>query len=171
MEFRHMRRQRVDMTGLQSTGCGELGQQGPCRKATHAQHPFDRFAGTAQLGRTGAARDRQQVEVELGRGAPIQAQFLGQEMPAQGQGREIQEGELDRLLELVGVVAGKPDGRDMGIDPDGTGQAEAEVHAGIVPPARAPCSGMDGKKPGRLRDQAFGFLQTSWLTPAGNQKT
>ena len=58
--------------------------------------------------------DRHYREVELGGEALVEGQFLFAEETALFQGGKIQEAEIHRLLDLVGVFPGQDDPGDMG---------------------------------------------------------
>ena len=63
-----------------------------------------------------AARDRHHVQVELRRGAPVEAQLLLAVVAARCQRAEIEERQAHRLLHLVGVVAGEQHPGDVRLD-------------------------------------------------------
>ncbi|MNT48777.1 hypothetical protein D3C72_1855770 [compost metagenome] len=95
----------VDVLGGQFT----VGLQGAehlvLRELAHFQRVLDRFAFATQLRRFGATGDRQDVQVQAFGQALVQAQLFVAEVLACGQFGEIEEAEIHRLLDLVGIVA------------------------------------------------------------------
>ncbi|MCY1396535.1 hypothetical protein D9M71_115100 [compost metagenome] len=106
----------VDVLGGQFT----VGLQGAehlvLRELAHFQRVLDRFAFATQLRRFGATGDRQDVQVQAFGQALVQAQLFVAEVLACGQFGEIEEAEIHRLLELVGIVASQQYPGDMGLD-------------------------------------------------------
>ena len=84
-------------------------------EAAHAQRILDRRSAAADHRRRRAAADRDHVQIESGRGAAVQAQFLFAKVTARGECAEIQKTEIHRLLDLIGIVAGKQDAGDVGL--------------------------------------------------------
>ena len=67
----------------------------------------------ANVGAGSAAGDRHHCQIQLGSEPPVQAQLLFAAMLPALQSGEIQEAEVQRLLELVGVLAGEKDIGDV----------------------------------------------------------
>ncbi len=82
-------------------------------EAPHPDGVLERLAVTADDGLCRTSGYGNHVEVELRRPRPVQAQLLFAKMPAFLQGAEVEEIEHDRLLDLVGVVAGQDHPGDM----------------------------------------------------------
>ena len=106
----------IDVLRLQATALNQLLPEPVLRESAHPQSDVDDCAAPAQGGQPALARDGDDVEIELRRKSPIQAQFLLAEMAPQRQGREVQEAEVHRLLDLVGTGAVEQHERDVGFD-------------------------------------------------------
>jgi hypothetical protein len=84
---------------------------------THTHGPFGHLAVAAQpQSATGIPHDGKHIEVQGRREGTVAAQLLPAEMLAQRQRRKVDEGEADRLLHFIGVVAGEDHPGDVGLD-------------------------------------------------------
>jgi len=99
-------RQRVDVLRRERATARHAVEQRILRKALHLQRVFDRWTVAAQYGCRLAAADREYFQIERGRGAPVEAQLFLAIEAARSQGAEIEEAEIYRLFNLVGVVSG-----------------------------------------------------------------
>ncbi len=108
--------QRIDVSVAQFSAGLHLGHQLRLGEFAHLQHVLDRLAGTIQLGRLDATGNRQHFQIKVGRQALVQAQFFLAEVFAGAQLGEVEEAEIDRLLELVGIGAGQDDPGNMRLD-------------------------------------------------------
>ena len=121
-------RQPVQVLGLQAAGRQLLAEQGAGREFMHAQRIFDRRAVAVQPRRGRRAVDGHHVDVDRGRQAAVQPQFLEAQPGARGQVAEVQEGQLDRLLDLPGEAAVEQHPRDMCLHDAGTELAAQRRH-------------------------------------------
>ncbi len=97
------RRQRVDVGGREFASGEERGGEGVLRKLAHLHRVLERGAVAAEDRGVDAAGDRHDVQVERRREAAVEPQFFFAEEAPRREGREIEEAEVDRLLDLVGV--------------------------------------------------------------------
>ena len=92
-----------------------------CAARVEAMHPdrvLDRVAADDADARPGGRRDdRNNVEIQPRRGAPVQAHFLEAGVVPLRKRGEVEEAQVDGLLDLVGEVAGQQHGRDVRVDP------------------------------------------------------
>jgi hypothetical protein len=72
-------------------------------------------AGAADTETAPRLADRHNPEVDVRAEAGIEDDLLAAVVATPGEGREIQEAEIDRLLDLVDVLAGEEDVRDVGL--------------------------------------------------------
>ena len=97
--------------GQQATG------QSTLRKFTHLDGIVDDVAAIAAAAKNPGARlaaaDRHHIQVKLRCKAAIQVQLFIAEMFARRQLREIKEAQVERLLDLVGIVAREDHPRNM----------------------------------------------------------
>ena len=108
--------QRVDRRGGQFAALGEPVQPLRVVEAMHAQRPVDGRAGVAaDARRIECAGDRLHVDIDLRRGAPVQAQFLFAVGAALRRRREVEEVECQRLAQLVDLTAGHHEAGDGGL--------------------------------------------------------
>src|SRR5690606_7958901 len=77
---------------------------------------FDDRSVAAELWGLFAAADRQNLSVERRRETLVETQLLVAEVLAAGQFGEVEEAEIHRLLDLVGVGAGEQNPGDVGFD-------------------------------------------------------
>ena len=83
-------------------------------KLAHPHREIERCARSAIYnGRVLRAGNRSDAEVEISRVAAVQSQLFFAEHPAPGDGRVVQEAELQGFLDLVGKLAGEQDPRDV----------------------------------------------------------
>ncbi|MNH06508.1 hypothetical protein D3C79_658780 [compost metagenome] len=85
-------------------------------KLAHFQGVLDCLAVATQLRRFHATGDRQDVQVQAIGQALVQAQLFITEVFAAGQFGEIEEAEVHRLLDLVGILAGQQHPGNMRLD-------------------------------------------------------
>ncbi len=100
-------RQRVDLGRAERAGLHHAAEQRVLPEAAHLDRVVDRLAVAADSRVHLAARQRHHLEVELRRGAAVQPQLLLAIEVSCLQRAEIEKAEIDRLLELVGIVAGE----------------------------------------------------------------
>ena len=82
----------------------------------HADRVLDAFAGAVDARRVRRAGDGRDAQVEIGRQPAVQPQFLlARGTPLRERG-EVEEPQVERLLDLVGIVAGEHDPRDVRLD-------------------------------------------------------
>ena len=82
----------------------------------HLHRIFDRCSFSTNNRCTETAADRNYIEVDARRPAPIELELELAVVLAFFQRGVIEESELDRFLDLVGEVSGQQDPRDMGIE-------------------------------------------------------
>ena len=117
-----VRGQRPQQGRRQPAGGGDVVEQRALLEALHDDDPVDRLAGLvtrrAAPGEraVGPAADRPDFQIELRRGATIEAQFGGAGRATPRDGREVEIGVFDRALQLVGAAAGEKDQRDVRLD-------------------------------------------------------
>jgi hypothetical protein len=85
-------------------------------KAPHLERVLDRLPGPAHTRSVGTVDDGNYAEIEPGRGAAVEPQLLFAEETTLLERAEIEEAEVHRLLDLVGVLAGEEYPRDMRFD-------------------------------------------------------
>jgi hypothetical protein len=95
----------VDLRGRKAAAPGCAVGQRFLREAPHPQGVLDRLARPAHAPAARLERDRHHAQVDLGRGAAVQAQLLFAVKAPRLQRRKIEEAEAHRLLHLVRVVA------------------------------------------------------------------
>ena len=117
VEERNLARQHVDVRGPELAACKEPACQGVLWELAHFHGVFDRGPVTAHDRGIDAAGDRHDFEVERGREAPVEPQFLLAEKPSRRERREIEKSELDRFLDLVRVTPGQQHVRDVRFQP------------------------------------------------------
>ncbi len=108
--------QSVDMRIGQLAAGLDLGQQLGLRELAHLQHVLEGIAVAADHRSIRRAGDRQHFQVEVRCHALVEAQLFFAEMLARGQIGEVEEAEVHRLLDLVGVLAGEDHPGNMGFD-------------------------------------------------------
>ena len=79
-------------------------------------HVGRRGVRRAEHRRLGRPDDRHHIEIQPGRGAPVQPQLVLARLTARSECGEVEEAERHGLLELVGVRTGQQHGRDVGLD-------------------------------------------------------
>ncbi|MNE07933.1 hypothetical protein D3C80_1005730 [compost metagenome] len=99
--------QGIDMGGRQFTAGLQGAEQVVLGELAHLQHILECRTFASDLRRLGGAGDRQHFEVEVVGQALIQAQLFATEMLAGVEAGEVEEAEVDRLLDLVGIAAGQ----------------------------------------------------------------
>jgi hypothetical protein len=85
-------------------------------KLPHAHRILERLSRPVHPGVLVRSTNRYDVQVNLRGKPPVQAHLLATAMEALLEGGEIQEPEVDRFFDLVGVIAGEQDPGDMGFD-------------------------------------------------------
>ena len=83
---------------------------------SHSDRVLDGLSITADARVCGLPGDGNNIQVQLGREAPVQPQLLLAAEAALLERREIQKAEIQRLLELIRVLAGQEHVRDVGLD-------------------------------------------------------
>jgi hypothetical protein len=91
-------------------------EQGRLGKAAHPHAIFQDRPSAGDARRLERAIDRDHIQIELRRQTAVEPQLFLAIEAAPLQGREIQKAEIERLLELVGIVPGQQHMRDMGLD-------------------------------------------------------
>ena len=113
VESGDLRGQRVDVGGTQRAGCQHPARERLLRELAHLHRVLDDGPITTNDRPVDAAGDRDDVEIDRRREPAIEAQLLlAVELPLR-EGREVQEPEVDRLLDLVGVRARQQHVRDV----------------------------------------------------------
>src|SRR5262249_30711695 len=105
-----------DVYGGQLSVRRERGCQRFLRELPHLDRGFGGRAGTVHERPGDRAPDRNDIHVERGSERPVQAQLFLAEMTAELERAEIEKGQLDGLLDLVGVWSRQHDPRDVGLD-------------------------------------------------------
>src|SRR3990167_5531277 len=116
MELGDLFGQGVDMRFAQLAACLHFGEQLILRKLAHFQGVLDDRAITAQLRGFGATADRQNCQVQALSEALVEAQLFLAEVFARGQFGEVEEAEIHRFLDLVGIGTGQHYPGDMRLD-------------------------------------------------------
>ena len=109
-------RERIDVRGDERAGGDALAPQGAVGKAAHAHRDFEQPPGARERRPARPFADLDDVEVEIGCEAPVQAQLLVAQASPLGQRGEVEERQAQRLLELVGVRATEQHPRDRRLD-------------------------------------------------------
>ena len=125
------RRQRVDLRSAERPARERATRERVLRKLAHPDRVFDRRTRAAEGGPVGGPGDRDDVEIELRREAPVQRELELAVPAALVERREVREAQLHRLLELVGVAAGQEHVRNVRLDQLDALDAGA-VHRGIA---------------------------------------
>ncbi|OIQ95904.1 hypothetical protein GALL_220370 [mine drainage metagenome] len=110
--------QGVDLPGAELARCRQPVIERRLREAAHLHRVFERprCFGGAKDRRRFRAENGHHLQIELRRQPPVQAQlFFAVEAPRR-QRREVEEAEIHRLLDLVGVIARQQDVGDVGLD-------------------------------------------------------
>jgi hypothetical protein len=108
--------QPVDVHRVQPAGARAAVGQVAGGKAAHSDRVLDGRPAAAEPRRRLGSGDPHHVHVKLLRGAPVQPDLLLAEVLPGLQRAEVDEAEGDRLLQLVGKLAGEQDAGDMGLD-------------------------------------------------------
>ena len=93
-----------------------LVEQAGLGEAPHFNGVFDGWAGATQDRMICAAGDGYDFQVEIGRQSPVKAQFFPTIEVAFFQGAEIEKAEVDRFLDLVGVVTSQQHPGNVGFN-------------------------------------------------------
>ncbi len=86
-------------------------------KAGHDQQPLDRLAGAVDAEFARCLGHRHDCPVEIGGGAPVEAQLGLERCMAGGSCAKVEKAEAHRLLHLVGPIAAQEQDRRMRLDP------------------------------------------------------
>ncbi|MCY1425001.1 hypothetical protein D9M71_407790 [compost metagenome] len=108
--------QGVDMRRAQLAAGLDVAEQAGLGELAALQQVFDGRAVAAQHGGFFTAGDRQDFQVQAFGEALVEAQLFLAEMLARFQAGEVEEAEVHRLLDLVGIAAGEQDPGDVGFD-------------------------------------------------------
>ncbi len=146
----------VDERRVERTAAQEVVEAVFALETAHLHRVVDRRARPAEHGQGGRAGDRNDLEVQLRRRAPVERELALAEMPACVERGEIEKAQVDRLFQLVGGVAREQHARDMRFDQADLG---ARMHGVERTPQSAQERGMRGV--GRVR--VGGGSRVRWL--------
>ena len=108
--------QLVNMANGQAAIALQVAEQILLTELASLDQIFDSRAVATQNRRFGAAGNRDNVQVQLGRQAAVQADFFLAEMLALFQRGIVEKAEIDRFLDLVNIVAGQQHPGNMGFN-------------------------------------------------------
>ena len=100
-------RERVDLCRPQPAGSEALAPERAVGEPAHPHGDIDHLAIAAKARPARPSAHLDHVEIQVRREAAIDAKLLVTAATPFGQAREIEEGETDRLLELVGQRSGE----------------------------------------------------------------
>ena len=115
METGNLGRQRFDQLTVDPVH--ETGQNRVRIEAPHAHGPVDHRPVTVDPRRLDGPGDRADAQIDLRGQTPVQPQFLEAGPMPRLQAEEIEKAEIQRLLELVGEIAGQHHAGDVRVDP------------------------------------------------------
>jgi hypothetical protein len=116
MEARHTCCDLVHVGAGELAACQHPLEQAALIELAHAQRVLDRLTLTLHRGMRRRTGDRDHVLIQLGREPPVQPQLLAAEEVPLGKGREVEEAERERLLELVRMPTGQQNVGDVRLD-------------------------------------------------------
>ena len=116
VEARDQVGQGVDVLAAQFATGLQFRQQLALRELAHLQGVLDDRGVVTEAWGLFAAADGQDLAVQRGRQALVEAQLFVAEVLAAGQVGEIEKAEVDRFLDLVGVGAGEQNPGNVGFD-------------------------------------------------------
>ena len=108
--------ERIDVSGRELVALERVTGQTVLGKLSHSNGIFDRCAGALENRIGGRATNGDEIEIELRREAPVQAQFVHARLQALAQGGEVDKSVIDRFLDLVGEIPSEEDMRDVRLD-------------------------------------------------------
>ncbi len=117
VECRDMIAETVDQVPVEPPRLRERVEGERPIEAAHHDDPVERLALARKAdGTPCSARQPADLEIERGCGPPVERQLGLAGRFAQRRRREIEIGELDRALQLIGAVSGKKHEGNMGLD-------------------------------------------------------
>ena len=99
--------QTVDVCSRDSSLLQQMAENCLLRELIHLDGELDRCAGSIHKRMTGTAGDGHDVEIQRRRQPTIQLQFLPAEKTPLPEHRKIDEAEIGRFLDFVGVLFGQ----------------------------------------------------------------
>ena len=115
MKIGHGRRKRIDLRWRERAALRHAIEQRVLREPAHLHRILDR-GRRAEARILRRAADRNDLQVQRRRRAPVQPQFFLAKALARFERGEVEEPEIDGLLELVGVLAREQHPGDVGLD-------------------------------------------------------
>ena len=119
MECGDLSSQRVDVGRGQLAAGKRPACQGLLRELPHLHRVFDDRPSATEDGRFYAARDLDDVEIELGRQTTVEPQLFFAIEASSGEAAEVQKTQLERLFDLVCELPGQQDVRNVRLDQEG----------------------------------------------------